>query len=305
VLTATRARQDVLAFTACNQLYFYAWQPTRGLEEQIQLAKPGRKKDKANRGTEAGARPTKPARELAGKPPFFGLEKVPFESGAEAKEPKPAPAAKKNECTLETPKGPVHVENYCPVAKLEGLTVDDGILMFSRHNPERQKKALVNVAGDEGGNVAVATFENLLVGYIGIHHPSEGERWGKPSYPWMYELGAIEVSRNFRERGLSMAMMHAAWDDPFYDDKVVITTAFTWHWDLEATGMTKLEYRELFIELAGRFGFMEMTTDEPNVMMDSANLFLVRLGRDTTFSQYQKFAALLFTNEWEAMLRGF
>jgi hypothetical protein len=41
------------------------------------------------------------------------------------------------------------------------------------------------------------------------------------------------------------------------------------------------------------------------VMMDSANLFLVRLGRDTTFSQYQKFAALLFTNEWEAMLRGF
>jgi len=104
---------------------------------------------------------------------------------------------------------------------------------------------------------------------------------------------------------MSMAMMHAAWDDPFYEDKIVLTTAFTWHWDLEATGMNKLEYRELFIDLAGRFGFMEMVTDEPNVTMDAANLFLVRLGRKTTFSQYQKFASMLFTNEWEAMLRGF
>jgi len=41
------------------------------------------------------------------------------------------------------------------------------------------------------------------------------------------------------------------------------------------------------------------------VTMDSANLFLVRLGNDTTFSQYQKFASLLFSDDWEAMLRGF
>lgn len=46
-------------------------------------------------------------------------------------------------------------------------------------------------------------------------------------------------------------------------------------------------------------------TDEPNVTMDSANLFLVRLGVNVSFSRYQKFASLLFTNEWEAMLRGF
>jgi len=39
--------------------------------------------------------------------------------------------------------------------------------------------------------------------------------------------------------------------------------------------------------------------------MDSANLFLVRLGKNVPFSRYQKFASLLFANEWEAMLRGF
>ncbi len=242
---------------------------------------------------------------LQGKPPFFGFEKIPLVTGGERSPDTPSFPPRKNTARLETPTGEVLIENYCPVEKLEPLTVDDGICMFSRHNPERQKKALLHVAASEGGNVIAATVDNTLVGYIGVHHPSEGERWGKPGYPWMFELGAIEVSRNYRESGMSMAMMHAAWDDPFYDDKIVLTTAFTWHWDLEETGMTKLEYRELFIELAGRFGFMEMSTDEPNVAMDAANLFLVRLGKSTTFSQYQKFASLLFTNEWEAMLRGF
>jgi hypothetical protein len=39
--------------------------------------------------------------------------------------------------------------------------------------------------------------------------------------------------------------------------------------------------------------------------MDAANLFLVRLGKNASFSNYQKFASLLFSNDWEAMLRGF
>jgi acetoin utilization protein AcuA len=268
------------------------------------------KKDKNKPGNKVGSRApvgkrNEKSAELPGKPPFFGFEKIPLATEEERAQSTPSFEAKKNVQTLETPRGPVHIENYCPVEKLEPLTVDDGICMFSRHNPERQKRALLHVARSEGGNVVAATCNGVLVGYIGVHHPSEGERWGKPGYSWLFELGAIEVSRNFRESGMSMAMMHAAWDDPFYEDKVALTTAFTWHWDLEATGMTKLEYRELFIELAGRFGFMEMSTDEPNVTMDAANLFLVRLGKNTTFSQYQKFASLLFTDEWEAMLRGF
>jgi acetoin utilization protein AcuA len=252
-----------------------------------------------------GGQPDEKRGNVPGKPPFFGFEKVPIATDEEMQHETPSAPPTKNTATLETPEGNILIENYCPAEKLEPLTVDSGICMFSRHNPERQKRALLNVANSEGGNVIAAIFNDLLVGYIGVHHPSEGERWGKAGYPWLFELGAIEVSRNFRESGMSMAMMHAAWDDPFYEDKIVLTTAFTWHWDLEATGMNKLEYRELFIDLAGRFGFMEMVTDEPNVTMDAANLFLVRLGRKTTFSQYQKFASMLFTNEWEAMLRGF
>lgn len=261
--------------------------------------------DKRNKAEPPGAedRARRPERARPGKPPFFGFEWKPTRPEIPAGRQKKIEPAR-NKAVLQSKEGPVEVRNYCPAARIEGLEVDGGILMFSRDNPERQKKALVNVANSEDGNVISAVTSGRLVGYIGVHHPSASERWGKAGYPWLFELGAVEVSRNFREVGLSMAMMHAAWDDPFYDDKIVLTTAFTWHWDLEATGMTKFQYRDLFIDLAGRFGFMEMATDEPNVAMDPANLFLARIGKDATFSQYQRFSSLLFSDEWEAMLRG-
>ncbi|MFH1151189.1 MAG: hypothetical protein V1748_12020 [Actinomycetota bacterium] len=241
--------------------------------------------------------------ERPGKPPFFGFTGAVPEPGVPREKKSAQP--EKYERDLETPRGGIHIENYCPAEKVGSLVIDDGICMFSRNNPERQKKALVNVARSKDGNVIASESEGKLVGYIGVHHPSENERWGKPDYDWLFELGAIEVSRNYRHLGLSVEMMHAAWDDPFYDDKVVITTAFTWHWDLESTGLSKLEYRDWFVDLAGRFGFMEMATDEPNVTMDSANLFMVRLGKQASFSRYQKFASMLYVNDWESMLRGF
>lgn len=242
------------------------------------------------------------------RPPFFsGWEKsipIPEEREPEEEE-KPSPEPRKNETIFDSSRGPIHIENYCPVERLEGLAVDDGICMFSRNNPERQKTALVKVGRSDGGNVIAGTHDDVLVSYIGIHYPSENERWGKPEYPWLYEFGAIEVSRAYRRLGLAEKMLEVAFDDPFYDDKIVLTTGFTWHWDLEKTGLTKMQYREFGIKLFGRYGFMEMATDEPNVVMDSANLFLVRVGKDASFSKYQKFASMLFTNEWEAMLRGF
>lgn len=243
----------------------------------------------------------------AGKPPFMGdwQKGAPPETQPGDEESRSHLEPRKNEKEVSTPKGTVFIENYCPPEKLQGLEVDEGICMFSRHDPSRQLKSLIDVSGSEGGNIIAGTRRKTLAGYIGVHHPSERERWGKPDYPWLFELGAIEVSRNYRKMGLAESMLEVAFSDPFYDDKIVLTTGFTWHWDLEKTGMDKMQYRALGIELLGRYGFMEMATDEPNVAMDSANLFLVRLGKDASFSRYQKFASLLFANEWEAMLRGF
>jgi acetoin utilization protein AcuA len=245
---------------------------------------------------------------MLGKPPFVGsFERLHAPGGPDVeREPEPVSAPpRKNSREMETQGGTIKIENYVPAEKLEAARVDDGIRMFSRNNPDRQRKALVKVAGLDGGNVTGGFIDDLLVSYVGIHHPSERERWGKPGYDWLFELGAIEVSRNFRELGLAEAMLGTAFDDPFYDDKIMLTTAFTWHWDLEGTGMDKLQYRQLFLHLAAMYGFIEMATDEPNISMDASNLFLVRLGKNASFSRYQRFASLLYSNDWEAMLRGF
>jgi acetoin utilization protein AcuA len=249
---------------------------------------------------------SKPSRDIGVKPPFFtGWERPMAPPGKEERAKDVGAAPKKCSREIDSPKGRILIENYYPADKLDRLEVDDGIKMFSRHHPDRQKQALLNVARSEEGNVVTAVKGDDLVAYIGIHHSSEKERWGKPGYDWLFEFGAIEVSADYREIGLADGMLAVTFEDPFYEDKIMLTTGFTWHWDLEGTGMNKMEYHDLGVRLFGKYGFMEMATDEPNIQMDNANLFMVRIGRDSSFSRYQKFATLLFANEWEAMLRGF
>jgi acetoin utilization protein AcuA len=287
------------AFSIILLALIRAWTGALMIEEETRD-----KRDKEERRSDESDE-KRSGEQLPGKPPFAGFASVPSPKTGENEEEFKETPPKKNTRTLETAGGNVLIENYCAAEKLWQLTVDEGIRMFSRHNPERQRQALIKVAGLPEGNIVAGVTDSTLVSYIGIHHPSAGERWGKPAYHWLFELGAIEVSREYRELGLAELMLRVAFDDPFYDDKIMITTAFTWHWDLEGTGMDKAQYREMFVHLAGKFGFIEMGTDEPNVTMDYANLFLVRLGKNTSFSRYHKLASLLYTNEWEAMLRGF
>lgn len=225
----------------------------------------------------------------------------------EGEEPESADAegvqGRKVSINLDTGSGRIVVENYFTSRKLKKIVIEDGICMFSRGDQERQREALVNVSKMEGGNVTAGTLGGKLISYIGIHHPLPRQRWGKHGYPWLYELGAIEVSRNYRSCGLGGAMMEAAFQDPVYDDAIVFTTGFTWHWDLEGAGLDKMEYRLMGAKLFSRYGFVEMETDEPNVAMDSANIFMVRVGEKVPFSRKREFASMLFTNEWEALRR--
>jgi len=249
---------------------------------------------------------SKPSRDIGMKPPFFtGWERPLAPPGKEVREKDTGAEPEKCSREIDSPKGKILIENYYPADQLDRLDIDDGIKMFSRHHPDRQKQALLNVARSDDGNVIAAVLGDKLVAYIGIHHPSEKERWGKPDYDWLFEFGAIEVSADYREIGLADGLLAATFEDPFYEDKIMLTTGFTWHWDLEGTGMNKMEYHDLGVRLFGKYGFMEMTTDEPNIQMDNANLFMVRIGSNSSFSRYQNFATLLFANEWEAMLRGF
>lgn len=244
-------------------------------------------------------------KELFGLLSFFGdWKEAPLMEPEETEiKPQPVKACRKSSLTLNTEDGGIQVENYISWRKLKKVEIEEGIYMFSRGNPERQREALINVSKMNGGNIITGVKGNQLISYIGIHHPMDRQRWGRPGYDWLYELGAIEVSRNYRSIGLGGAMMEVAFQDPVYDGAIVFTTGFTWHWDLEGSGLDKMEYRIMGAKLFSRYGFVEMETDEPNVSMDSANIFMVRVGKDVPFSRKRQFASLLFTDEWEALKR--
>src|SRR3546814_3468543 len=63
----------------------------------------------------------------------------------------------------------------------------------------------------------------------------------------------------------------ACFADGSQDDRIVLATAYSWHWDLEGTQLSKPEYRAVLLRLFGSEWFRQFATNEPNVQEDPAN----------------------------------
>lgn len=204
--------------------------------------------------------------------------------------------------TLDTPRGQIYFHRHLPPERLAQMQVDEGLGIFFRYNIQRQKETLLKIARMDYGNIIVAhTAADLIVGYVTMHPIDPNERWNvlnQPAQPpTVYEFGAIEVSRDWRGLGLSIRLMQAAFDnEKWLDDKIVISVEFSWHWDYEEAGLNKFAYRKMLAKVIGSAGFQQLDTDEPNVLMDSANMFMVRIGPAVEPTVLQKFFALLHKN---------
>ncbi len=84
--------------------------------------------------------------------------------------------------------------------------------------------------------------------------------------------------------------------DGSYDDRIVLATAYAWHWDLQGTQLSKAEYRAVLLRLFGSEGFRQVATNEPNDQEDPANQLLVRIGPRVTPEARARFLALLKTD---------
>ena len=204
--------------------------------------------------------------------------------------------------TLQTERGPIYFRRRLPVERLQKMTLAEGLGIFFRYNIERQKETLLKIAAMEYGNIVVAhTAEDVVIGYITMHPIDESERWNvmnqAAAEPKVYEFGAIEVSRLWRGLGLSKRLMQAAFkDDSWLDNKIITSTEFSWHWDYEEIGLNKFQYRKMLKNVIASAGFQQLDTDEPNVMMDATNMFMVRIGPKVDPELMQKFFALLHKN---------
>jgi GNAT superfamily N-acetyltransferase len=145
----------------------------------------------------------------------------------------------------------------------------------------------------DGRLVLARTMKGLTVGYALIARPDPRERWSHPCAPEIWELGMIEVARGWRKRGIGRKLLEACFADGALDDRIVLATAYSWHWDLKGTGLSKAAYREFLSRFFASAGFMRLATNEPNIQEDPANQLFGRIGPRVNRNALARFLVLL------------
>jgi len=193
-------------------------------------------------------------------------------------------------CEVDTPCGRVLVEGPVSPADLASYTMNG--LMNNFRPPDRQKEALVEIAGLDPGMVFVARRGREIVGYVTFHRPDEYTRWIR--HPRVLELGGIEVSREWRKARLGRRLLQCAFSHPVFEDYIVITTEYCWHWDLQGTCLDLWGYRKMLTSLFGSAGMVMKATDDPDINEHPANVLMARVGANVPPGDVLVFEEMLF-----------
>jgi acetoin utilization protein AcuA len=156
----------------------------------------------------------------------------------------------------------------------------------------RQHEALVNITGLEAGYVFIARYRDTIVGYITFHRPDEYGRWHR--HPRVLELGCVEVSPGWRGHRIGKTLLKKAFSQPLFEQYIVITTEYYWHWDMESSGLDVWSYQKMLTNLFGAAGFERRRTDDEEIMEHPANVLMVRVGNRVSRDDLVAFERLLF-----------
>jgi len=195
------------------------------------------------------------------------------------------------ELIVETPAGSIVVEGPVVPEYIKELDLEPCLKSFRNHG--LQKNALIEISALPEGRVFIARHEKLVVGYAAFHRPDEYQRWSHPDLAnVLLELGGIEVSNHWRQYRLASKILEAAFSTDYFDDKIVISNEYYWHWDLEDTNLKMWEYRNLMEKLLCSVGFEAWITDEPEIIAHPANMFSVRVGKKVNEEAIARFKSL-------------
>lgn len=185
------------------------------------------------------------------------------------------------------------VEGPVAPSRLGELTIDPGIKNF--RPAEVQKKALVQIASENSCKVFVAVSDEMIIGYVAFHRPHELTRWSR--LPFILELGAIEISPNWRHKGVAKGLVRSAASHGFMEEHVITSLEYAWHWDLKGTGLNIYSYQNVLSRLFSSIGFEIYRTDDPDILEHPASIFMARIGKNITDEQRAEFTGLLFLGE--------
>ncbi len=191
-----------------------------------------------------------------------------------------------------TNNGPIIIEG--PVTKEHLVPLDVNRNLNNFRHPKRQKEAMILVAGHPAGLVYIARSGQEIIGYVLFHHPYQYSRWSK--HPRILELGAIEVSSEWQQKGIAKALLQEAFKNPVLEEYVLITTEFYWHWDLKTSTLGVWEYQSMIKRLYGAVGFKRRHTDDPEILEHSANMLMVRIGKNVSKNHIEMLSELTYQN---------
>lgn len=197
--------------------------------------------------------------------------------------------------TRELDQGPLIIGIVTGAGFSKGLELDDGLGKFAHYSSIIQKfEVFERILQDPEGKLCLALInDHIVIGYLAGWRPSENDRWYAMG-DVMFEMGAIEVSRNYRGLGIADLLFEAMMADEFFEEKIAYMNGFSWHWDLEGSGLTMPEYRRMMVNFVKRKGFKELYTNEPNVAMRDENFFTARIGSKVSEEDIKKFKNLRF-----------
>lgn len=176
--------------------------------------------------------------------------------------------------SIETPKGPLLLRDFCPPSLVERLRPESGLRAFARL-PEREHQLLIGIAKSPDCALTLAhTHSGEIVGEVTI---APADDWWE-GLENIYEV-AIEVSSNWRGTGVATQLLAFALELDALEDMILFALGLSWHWDMEGLGISPYRYRSLIADLFGSQGFVEYPTTEPNISMEPANILLARIGR--------------------------
>jgi acetoin utilization protein AcuA len=197
---------------------------------------------------------------------------------------------------FETDKGPVHICSFCAPERISRSTFNPHFGTHAHYKSLYTRvSSLEQIAEQPDANVTLAlTEKELIVGFGVLGYPDPGERWAMLEPKIMMEVKAIEVARDWRSTGISKAIVRCLLDHPRIEDKIVYLVGYAWTWDLDGTGKSAQQYRNMLIKLFEPFGFLEYQTNEPNICLKPENVFMGRIGKNVSEKTRQQFKWLCF-----------
>jgi len=187
------------------------------------------------------------------------------------------------------------IHTQCTPEEIKSYTFDPQFGMHAQYKSLYTKRETLEAnALEKNANVTLAIENNNIIGFGVLNYPETGERWLALGAGLMMEVKAIEVCRRHRSWGIAAQILKMLVTSRLAPERIIYMVGYSWTWDLDGTGYSALEYRNMLIRLFEPFGFHEMQTNEPNICLKPENLFMARIGAEVTTETQQQFKWLRF-----------